>query len=55
VVGDAIARKLKVFSHKWGGFKTVSQNMHYTKVLGVGDVSLCEVFFLLFLPRRVLY
>jgi hypothetical protein len=42
-VGDTIDRMLKVFSHKWEGFKSVSQNMHYTKVLG--DVSLCGLFF----------
>ena len=45
-VGDAIARELKAFCVNWGGFNFVSQNMHNTKVLGVGDVFLCGFFFL---------
>lgn len=54
-MGDAIARKLKVFSHDWGGFKFVSQNMHNTKVHGVGDVSLCGLFFPNVFTKGVLY
>ena len=45
-VGDTIARELKAFCVNWGGFNFASQNMHTTKVLGVGDVFLCGFFFL---------
>ena len=45
-MGGAIARKLKAFCVKWGGFNFVSQKLHNTKILGVGDVFVCRLVFL---------
>lgn len=54
-VGGAIARKLKAFCVKWGGFNFVSQKLHNTKILGVGDVFVCRFVFLYNIQRGVCY
>lgn len=45
----------KVFCHDWGGFTFVFQNMHNTKILGVGHIALCGFFFPKIFTKRECY